>query len=283
MSETRQAIVERATRLTRERIGPRAPLYDREARNPVESWRDLWGGGLLGIAIPAAHGGLGADVPTYLGVIDAIARGCASTAMTLHMHSTVMRFVAALGTAAQQARYFREVIERGTLFGSWGSEPAVSQSRTFLVETSLRASAGGFVVDGLKHFCTMAGGAGYYMVWCALEGDPDVARSVSLVLVPADTPGIAIQGTWDTLGMRGTYSPTVQLKDCRVDRDTKIGDPGMAMRIGVAEMFALGYAAIYVGIAQGALDFALEYCKTRTYRPDPAPIAHEPTVQRHLG
>ncbi len=58
--------------------------------------------------------------------------------MTLHMHSTVMRFIDALGTEDQKRRYFHEVVEHGRLFGSWGSEPAVSLSRTFLVETALR-------------------------------------------------------------------------------------------------------------------------------------------------
>jgi len=275
--------VERAARLTREKIAPRAAYYDREGKNPTESWRDLWKEGFLGLAVPKAYGGMDSDMPTYLAVIGAIAGGCASTAMTLQMHSTVMRFIAALGTAEQQRRYFAEVVQRGTLFGSWGSEPAVSQSRTFLVETSLRPGDGGWVIDGIKHFCTMAGGAGYYMVWCALEGGGDVTRSLSLALAPATTPGIAIDDRWDTLGMRATYSPTVTLTGCRVGPDALLGAPGDALRIGVAEAFALGYAAIYVGIAQGALDFAIEDCKTRTYRPAPTPIAHEPTVQRHVG
>ena len=55
------------------------------------------------------------------------------------MHSTVMRFIDALATEAQKRRYFREVVEHGRLFGSWGSEPAVSLSRTFLMETVVSA------------------------------------------------------------------------------------------------------------------------------------------------
>ena len=132
-------IVERAARVTRERIAPRAAAIDREARNPVESWRDLWNEGLLAVAVPAAHGGLGADMPTYIAVIRTIAQGCASTAMTVHMHSTVMRFIEALATDAQQRHWYAEVVQHGRLFGSWGSEPAVSLSRTFLMETVVRA------------------------------------------------------------------------------------------------------------------------------------------------
>src|SRR2546423_11078153 len=106
-------VVELAAQLTREKIGPRAATYDREAANPIESWRDLWEVGLLAAAVPQAHGGLGLDMPTYIGVIRTIAQGCASTAMTLHMHSTVMRFIAALATPAQHRRYYEAVVRHG--------------------------------------------------------------------------------------------------------------------------------------------------------------------------
>ena len=59
-----RSIVERAARLTREKIAPRAAAYDRDAVNPVDSWRDLWREGLLAATVPRAHGGLGVDMPT---------------------------------------------------------------------------------------------------------------------------------------------------------------------------------------------------------------------------
>jgi alkylation response protein AidB-like acyl-CoA dehydrogenase len=83
------SIVGTAARLARDKLAPRAAEYDRDAKNPLDSWRDLWHDGLLGTAIPSAYGGLGLDMPTYVAVIRELARGCASTAMTVHMHSTV--------------------------------------------------------------------------------------------------------------------------------------------------------------------------------------------------
>ena len=276
-------VVEIATRLTRDKIGPRAAGYDRDAANPIESWRDLWEAGLLAGAVPRAHGGLDLDMPTYIAVIRTIAQGCASTAMTLHMHSTVMRFVAALGTDAQRRRYFEEVVRHGKLFGSWGSEPAVSLSRTFLMETAIRVEDDGVVVEGVKYFCTMALGASYYMVWGALDGGTDMAKSLLLALVPADTPGIATDGKWNTLGMRATFSPSVTLRDVRIPHDAVLGAPGTAVNVGVVEAFALGYAAIYLGIAEGALGFAVDYARQRIVRPENVPVAHDPAVQRHVG
>jgi alkylation response protein AidB-like acyl-CoA dehydrogenase len=282
-SAARRAVVALVERLTRERIAPRAAQYDRAGQNPVDSWRDLAGENLLAAAIPARHGGLGLDMPTYIDVIRTIAGGCASTAMTVHMHSTVMRFIDALATEEQKRRYFGEVVRDGKLFGSWGSEPAVSLSRTFLMETALRPDGDGYVIDGVKYFCTMALGASYYMVWCALGGEADMAKALLQVLVPADAVGVATDGKWDTLGMRATFSPAVTFSGVRVTEEALLGRPGAAVQVGVVESFGLGYAAVYVGIAESALAFALDYARKRIVKPDNVPVAHDPAVQRHVG
>jgi alkylation response protein AidB-like acyl-CoA dehydrogenase len=276
-------IVGTAARLAREKLAPRAAEYDRDAKNPLDSWRDLWRDGLLAAAIPAAYGGLALDMPTYVAVIRELARGCASTAMTVHMHSTVMRFIDALATEEQKRRYFGEVVRAGKLFGSWGSEPAVSLSRTFLMETAIRADGDGWVIDGIKHFCTMALGASYYMVWCAIDGEADMGKALIQAVVPADAPGMATDGKWDTLGMRGTYSPSVTFTGVRVDAEATLGQPGAAIQVGVVESFGLGYAAVYVGIAEASLAFAIDYLKKRVVRPENISVAQDPTVQRHIG
>ncbi len=279
----RQAVVEQAARLTREVIGPLAARYDRDAANPAESWRALGEAGLLGAGIPRSYGGLGLDMPTYIGVIRTIAGGCANTAMTLHMHSTVMRFIDTLGTDEQKRRYFAEVVGGGKLFGSWGSEPAVSFSRTFVIETTVREDGDRWVIDGVKHFCTMALGASYYMVWCATPGESDMGKAVRVILVPADTPGMATDGKWDTLGMRGTYSPSVSFTGVRVEGNAALGRAGAPMQCGIVESFGLGYAAVFTGVAEAALAFAVDYARKRVLRPENVAVAQDPTVQRHIG
>lgn len=276
-------VLARAAQLTRETIAPLAARYDRDAANPVESWRALGKAGFLGIGIPKQYGGLGLDMPTYVGVIRTIAGGCANTAMTLHMHSTVMRFIDALGTEAQKRRYFPEVVDHGKLFGSWGSEPAVSFSRAFVIETTVREDGDGLIIDGVKHFCTMAKGASYYMVWCAIAGESDMGKAVRVVLVPADTSGMATDGKWDTLGMRGTYSPSVTFTGVRVEGNAALGRPGAPMQCGIVESFGLGYAAVFTGIAESALAFAIDYARKRVVRPENVAVAQDPTVQRHIG
>ena len=169
------------------------------------------------------------------------------------------------------------------MFGSWASETAVSLTRALMVEVKIEPVNGGYVINGTKHFCTMAGVASYYMVWCALNGSEDMSTGLVLALVPADNPGIRVISDWNTLGMRGTVSPSVEFKDCFVGQDQLLGQPGDPMKIGVLEGFGMGYAAIYLGAATAALEFTTEYCKTRVFIPDPLPIAHDPTIQRHIA
>ncbi len=283
LTEGQRALLEAVKDLTTERLAPRAARYDEEASYPTENWRDLWEGGLLAMTVPREFGGMGLEGLPYVMVLEEIAKGCANTAMTLHMHSTVQLFVAALASDEQKATYYREVVEGGRLFGSWASEAAVSLTRNFMVETSLEPVDGGYILNGVKHFCTMAEAASYYMVWSSLNGSEDMSTALVQVLVPADSPGMRVTGDWNTLGMRATVSPSVEFADCFVGYDQILGQPGDALKVGVLEGFGLGYAAIYLGIAAAALEFTTEYCKNRRFQPDPLPMAHDITIQRHIA
>jgi alkylation response protein AidB-like acyl-CoA dehydrogenase len=105
----------------------------------------------------------------------------------------------------------------------------------------------------------MAGAAYRYMVHCAMHGLAS-PRNLQLALVPWDHPGLEITGVWNTLGMRATVSPSVRLTSCHVPADALLGRPGESLESGVGLAFGLGYAAIYLGAARAALDFAVDFC-----------------------
>ena len=128
----------------------------------------------------------------------------------------------------------------------------------------------------------MAGAAHRNMVHCDMEGSKD-GDGFQLVLVPSGTAGMEIGGEWNVLGMRATVSPTVTFRDCRVSEDSLLGKPGVALETGVTEGFGLGYAAVYLGAAQRALDHTVEFCKTNTVYPAPGPLSHNVVVQRSVA
>ena len=275
-------IVEKARWVARGCLEPRAAGYDASASHPWESWQDLWEQGLLAIAVPREYGGLGLDMLTYVKVIDSLAYGCTSSAMTLHMHSVVQRFLEALGSPEQKQRFYPDVVERGKLFGSWGSEPQSRGGAGAVRETLISAVEGGYVINGTKHFCTMAGAAYRALVHCTMQGYEGL-EGYQLALAPGAANGMTITGEWDTLGMRATVSPGVVFEDCFVEPECLLGEPGDPLKAGVSEGFGLGYAAVYLGAAQRALDFTVEYCKTHQLAPDPGPMSSNIVVQRSVA
>ena len=268
--------------MAEECLWPRAAAYDESGSYPLESWQDLWKHGLLAAAAPEAFGGLGLDMTTYTAVVERLAYGCTNTAMTMHMHSVVMRFIDALATHEQKARFYSEVVDEGKLFASWGSEPGRRGGSRAPRGTIVAPVEGGYAINGVKHFCSLAGAAHRNMVHCDVEGSKD-GDGFQLVLVPSGAAGMEIGGEWNVLGMRATVSPSVTFRDCRVSEDALLGKPGKALEKGVTEGFGLGYAAVYLGAAQRAFDYTVEFCKNNSVYPEPAPLSHTVVVQRGVA
>jgi alkylation response protein AidB-like acyl-CoA dehydrogenase len=275
-------IVERIALLAREQFAPRAARYDAESIFPRENYDDLHAAGLLGLAVPKAYGGLGVDSLTYALSLLEMAKGCSATALTFNMHATVLGFLAELATPDQQRFYFRQVVEGGKLIASITSEPDQSFRDTFALQTRfVRQPDGAFHIVGVKQFCSLGDSADYYFVSGLVEGATSAREGMLSALVPRDRGGITVEGRWNATGMRGTASHTIRY-DCVVDPFAIVGAPGQFLTVDLSG-FALGYAAVYLGIGEAAYEFILDYARTRPRRPSNEPLAHDPLVQRTLA
>ena len=283
LSQDQHDLAAAVRRLAEERLAPRAAVYDRDASQPRENWHDLWEQGLLATGVPKAYGGMELDPLSYALVLEEVAKACANTAMTVHMHSMVTRLIAALGSAEQKERYFGAVVERGEMFGSWGSEPGVSITSGGF-RTALERAGEGYVLNGSKYFCTIGDAAAYAMVWCTWKGDDGSPPGMAWAVVPTGHPGVDIHGDWDPLGLRGTVSPAADFRDCRVEADWVLGRPGdpAIFGMGVVELFTLGWAAIYLGIGAGAFEFLCDYAKQESPSGGQA-RAHDADMQRGVA
>ncbi|MEO2141908.1 MAG: acyl-CoA dehydrogenase family protein [bacterium] len=282
LNKDQQELVDTAERIAHECLGPRAAEVDASGTNPKESWHDVWQNGLLTIGIPKKYGGHELDMLTYVMVIEKLAGGCTNTGMTVHMHSTVMRFIDALGTDKQRAMYYPEIVDDGKLFGSWGSEPQTRGGSAFR-HTTITPDGDGYVLNGEKNFCTMSGGAHRYMIHCNAQNTPDPIGSQVLALIPNDVAGLSQMDEWNTLGMRGTVSPSMKLDNCVVTKDGVLGKPGDGYHTGITQGFSLGFAAAYVGAAQTALDFTKDFCIKQTFSGASGRVADELLVQRTIA
>jgi alkylation response protein AidB-like acyl-CoA dehydrogenase len=261
-------------------IGPHAHAVDRQARNPTESWNALWDLGAFAMRLPPELGGGGFSTRRYMAVIQFIAGYCASSAMTLHMHCSSCDLIQALGSPQQVARYLGPMVAERTLLASWASEPNISLSVRYQTDTVIDAHGDGYVVNGAKHFCTMAGAADYGLVWGVTRSGRDAAPADVVAIVPGRAEGMTVVGGWDALGMRGTVSPAVSFTDCRVEGDGLLYGP---FQSEVVAQLALGFAAVLAGIAVGAFDAASAYLGKKVLAGESEPVALSAPVQRRFG
>lgn len=281
LTDEQRGIVDTAAALARERFAPRAARYDAESSFPYENYRDLQEAGLVALTVPRAYGGVGADSIAYVHALREIAKGCPATGLTFNMHCTDVGFLAALGTEEQQRRYFAEIVQRGALIASITSEPEQSFRDKFVFQTVFRPVAGGWHVSGVKQFCSLGDAADYYFVTGVVEGTASAKDGVLSALIPRSDPGVKIEGTWNSTAMRGTISHTIRY-DATVSAANIVGTPGALFSADLSG-FALGYAAVYLGIGEAAFEYVVEYAKTKTLKPSPEPLSHHPLVQRTLA
>ena len=283
MGDESVALVELGDRLASKRFAGRAAGYDAAAEFPAENYVDLREAGLLTLRVPVEYGGLAADPLTYAMCVLAVARGCPSTALTLTMHTNVLgSFVGGLGTEEQRSRYFREAVEAGKLFASITSEPGASARERFVLSTTFRpANDGGYQVSGVKHFCSLADAADYFFVSGIIEGSGGGPDNIISAMIRSDMSGVAVTGQWDAVGMRATSSHTVTY-DTAAPAKAVFGPPGRILSADWGS-FSLGYAAVYLGIAEAAYGYITDYVNEKSWTPESGAIINHPGTQKAIG
>ncbi len=267
------------------RFAERAAEHDREGRFPAADFADLRAAGLLGLMAPARLGGPAAGFQDYAEVAMALAAGNGATALIYNMHASVTGALA--GTPDEMARalgvpesYF-EMRDRVLTAAVDGSLYAVAMSergagsRLSQLTTSYEPVDGGFHITGSKTFVSAAGHADGYLVAARRAGtDPPV---LSHFIVPAGA-GLRVEETWDSLGMRATGSNELHI-DATVTEDALLGGmEGLVLLLAqvMPQWLVASYAAVYVGVAQSAIDAAVEHAGERN-------LARLPAVRARIG
>jgi len=271
-----------------ERFAERAGEQDRTGVFPHANFADICAAGLPALPVPVKFGGWGADLLEAIMVVERLAQGDGSTALSFAMH------VQTIGSAAEGddwppmlfASLCRDAVERGALVNSLATEPALgSPSRGGRPQTVARpryAPDGAlisWVIDGCKSFASMFPVLDYAVIPAALEDD---SGEVGRFLVAVDDR-FQIEQPWDAIGMRTTGSHTVALRGVETPASTLIGRSGQA-RGGVGNAwFTLGISAVYLGVGAAAVEAATHYALDRVPTALGRPIAELESVQRHLG
>lgn len=285
----RPDLVRRVAELARERFLPRAAAYDQAAEFPVEDMIDLFHEGLVAPTIPERFGGLGlgpecGDPLTLWMMTKEIAKVDLSLARCWEGHANSLVILDALADESQKERWFAGVVDRGELWVAWSGEPqsrAPGEKSRF--GTNLIKVDGGYIVDGTKVFCTSAGGAHWAILLVNTAGPGgarhagDSPESVLLMACDLRDPSVTTDGSWwDPIGMRGTVSHLVRFDRTFIPDENLIGEPGQYLREGWQTRFIPHYAASFLGAAEAAYEFTLDYVRTQRKESDPY-------VQQHIG
>ena len=283
-----------AHELGRDKFAGRAAQWDESASFPFANYDDLREAGLLGLCIPEAHGGLGADYATYMMVAAEIGRFCGATALTYNMHicSTLWTGVLADGIAMTEAQraehvrrrdiHFSRVVNDGAIYAQPFSEGSAAAAGRAPFGTTARKVEGGWRINGKKIFASLSGAANYYGVLCTEDkGDqhPD-AHDTLYISVPATAEGFSISGDWNPLGMRGTVSRNLTFKEVFVGDDEQLMPRGIYFKgaqTWPAMFFTL--SPTYLGIANAAYDFTVKYLRGEVPGEPPVKRRQYPTKQ----
>jgi len=276
LAEADQALIQRAHTLAGE-FATRAREYDNEARFPAKNFEQLREEGFLTLAVPRRYGGNGVDsgYPDLLPllVVETLAAGCGSTAWNLQTHYAHCGLVARLANEAQRGRIFADVVRRGALIGSLGSEVNPEQlsapkdvAARFTVASSLTAVDGGFQANGTKHFCSVTPAGDYGMFWAMVPGSTSMADGLVMSILPRNTSGLSFQeaGWQECIGLRASVSWSARLENVFIPWDNVLGEPGDFVQKD-PYTFELGYTAVTLGVAQGVLNFVITFLRERPF------------------
>lgn len=254
-------------------LGPkfeeRAFEVDRDAVFPWGNFNDLRERGFLALCVPKEFGGMGASYADYMRVSEEIGRHCGATGLTFNMHNATMLWAGQVSdlldmTDEQRAQHesrraemFRGVVEDGDIHSQPFSEGLNAGALTG-VGTIATPVEGGFLVTGRKIFASLSGAASRYNVTCQVPGE----EFLRLLSVRASSDGVEITDGWDPLGMRGTVSRTLLLKDAFVPYDDEIMPAGMYDQAANRYPYLfMSLAPSYLGLTKGILDFTKAYLR----------------------
>jgi alkylation response protein AidB-like acyl-CoA dehydrogenase len=284
-----QEIVDRVITLAKEKFTPRASYYDEAATFPAEDFKDLFEAGLLASAVPREYGGLGlgpyrGDVFTLWMMTKELAKADLSLARCWEGHTNSIVLLDGMASESQKALWFEGVVQRGEKWVAWSGEPqARKPGEPLTVGTTVEKVQAGYVVDGNKVFSTSATGAQWAILLVNTAGPGGVRHATAspdtqlMLACDLSDPSFTVDPTWwDPIGMRATVSYLVRFKRTFIPETQVIGYPGQYLKEGWQTCFIPHYAATFLGAAEAAYDYAIEYLTSQNKGADPY-------VQHHVA
>ena len=252
--------------LTREladaELAPEAARYEQEERFPREMFRLLGEAGLLGLPFGEDVGGGGQPYEVYLQVVEELAARWASVALGVSVHTLACFPINEFGTEAQRRDLLPDMVGGG-LLGAYCLSEAHAGSDPGAMRAQATPSDGGWLARGEKAWVTHGGHADFYSTFLRTPADGE--RGISCFHLTPDLDGFSPAKPEEKMGLTGSTTAAIRLDDVPIPADRLVGEPGRGLAIALAALDSgrLGVSAVAVGLAQSALDVAIDYARER--------------------
>lgn len=250
---------------SRKVIAPTAAERDRTKEFPADNLKKMAELGLLGMMVPPEYGGEGADTISYVLALSEIAYCCASTAVVMSVHNSIVcESILRFGSEDQKTHYLPK-LAAGKMLGAFGlTEPDAGSDPVSQITTAVR-DGDEYVLNGTKRFTTTGQNAHLIIVTAKTDASQR-HRGISAFIVEKGTPGFKVGRLEDKMGLRASDTTDLLFDNCRVPADRLLGQEGDGFKLAMTALDGgrIGISAQSIGVAQAALDASIRYAKQRT-------------------
>jgi butyryl-CoA dehydrogenase len=263
LSEEQKMIQELAEQIAREKIRPVRAQLDEAEEFPKELMEVLAQSDLFGVYIPEEYGGLGGGILENCLAVEQLARACIGVATSFAASGLGAYPILLYGSEEQKAAYLPD-IAAGRRLAAFAVTESGAGSDVTAIKTTAVKDGDHYVLNGTKQWITNGGEADIYSV-LAVTDKTKGPRGASFFIVEKGDPGFSFGKKEKKLGIRASATRELVFQDCRIPKERLIAKEGMGFIIAMKtfDKSRPGIGALGVGLAQGALDIAVEYARKR--------------------
>ncbi len=263
LSEEEQMFRDSVRQFAQERVRPLAKEMDEQGQFSMELIREFFQLGWMSIEVPEEYSGAGGSFFQCIVAIEELSAADPSAAVVVDVQNTLVNnALLHWGSPEQKQRFLPRLATE--VVGAYALSEAGSGSDAFAMAARAEDRSDHFLLNGRKLWTTNAKEAGLFLLFA--NADPSAGyRGVTAFLIEHEAPGFRVGKKEDKLGIRASSTCELLLEDCRVPKENVLGEVGRGYKIAIETLNEgrIGIAAQMTGLAQGALDYALQYAKER--------------------
>ena len=263
LTDEQKDLRELAHNFAEKEIRPVAWDYDRDSTWPQEIIEKAWEVGLMNTHIPTEYGGPGLDFLSGCIIEEEMGWGCSGVGTSLMCNGLATAPIVVGGSEETKKKYLGMLTEEPKLASFCLTEPDAGSDVSGMRTTAVKMGDE-YVINGSKCFITNGGYADYYTVYAKTDKDAG-HKGISAFVVDRELDGVSVDKKEDKLGQRASNTATISFNDVRIPKENMLGEENHGFKLAMMTLDRTrpGVAAMAVGIARAAFEFATEYSKER--------------------